>query len=85
MFRATPSIVSTISGFVAKRRQTMHHVSASPSFHPAVNIRILHITIMEEKSIIDNHSKSCIFVGLTFCGFQEAIRINRMNKKWTDS
>jgi H+/gluconate symporter-like permease len=34
MFRATPSIVSAISSFVAKSRQTMHHVSASPPFHP---------------------------------------------------
>ena len=34
MFRATPSIVSVVSSFVAKRRQTMHHVSASPLFIP---------------------------------------------------
>jgi hypothetical protein len=30
IFKATSSIVSAVSSFVAKRRQTMHHVSASP-------------------------------------------------------
>ena len=60
MFRTPNSIVSTVSNLVAKGRQAMHHVSEGP-FHPAKNIHVLHVTIMEEKSIIDNHSKSCIF------------------------
>jgi len=53
MFRATPSIVSAVSNFAARKRQPMRHVSASLPFHPAVNIRVLHIKIMEEKSIND--------------------------------
>jgi len=40
---------------------TMTHVSASPPFHPVVNIYIVRITLMEEKNIIDCLSKSCIF------------------------
>jgi len=52
MFMAMPSIVLAVSGFVAKRRQTMHHVSASHS-HPAINILIIHTFTMEEKNIID--------------------------------
>ena len=34
IFRATSSIVFAVSSFVAKGRQTMHHVFASPPFHP---------------------------------------------------
>jgi hypothetical protein len=34
MFRSMPSKVSAISGFVAKRHQTVHHVSCSPSKIP---------------------------------------------------
>jgi hypothetical protein len=37
-----------------KGSQTMHHVSASPRFHPAVTICIIHITLMEGKNIIDS-------------------------------
>ena len=48
MIRATSSIVFAVSSFVAKRRQTMHNVSASPIFHTVVNIYIIHITIFEE-------------------------------------
>jgi len=62
MFRATPSIVSAVSSFVAKKRQTMHHVSVSPPFHPAVNICIIHITLMEGNNIIYFWLKSSIFV-----------------------
>ena len=34
MFRSTTSNVSPVSGFVAKGRQTLHHVSASPPLIP---------------------------------------------------
>jgi len=34
MFRSTTSKISTVSGSVAYGRQTLHHVSASPPFHP---------------------------------------------------
>ena len=46
MFRATPSIVSTVSSFVVKRRQTMHHVSASPLFIPDGRISRVQLAIL---------------------------------------
>jgi hypothetical protein len=61
MFRATPSVVSAVSSFGAKGRQTMHHVSATPPFYPVVNICALQITIMDEKNTID-----CLFEVMRF-------------------
>ena len=58
---ATPSIVSATSNCVAKKRQTMHHVSANPPFHPADNMYVLHVTIVNEKNINDYVLKSSIF------------------------
>jgi hypothetical protein len=53
MFRATSSIVSAVSQLRGK--ETPDHASRfrKPLSYPAVNILVLHITIMEEKSIID--------------------------------
>jgi hypothetical protein len=51
MFRVTPSIVSAVSSFAAKRRQTMNHFSASPLSSNRQHLRErLHITIMDEKT-----------------------------------
>ena len=56
MFRATPSIVSAVSSFVVKGRQTMRHVSASP-------LRTAHQYHDYRKNNINDYElKSCIFI-----------------------
>jgi len=63
MFRATPSIVSAVSIFVAKKRQTMHHVSASSSLiQPSTSA--FSVSQLLRNNIIDNDLKSRIFVEL---------------------
>src|SRR3990172_685731 len=54
--------------FMAKRCHTMHHTIRKPSFDPAANICNHHITIMDERNIIDYGLKDCIFFVLADLG-----------------
>jgi len=62
MFRATPS--RCFRRFQLRGKETPGHASGfrKPPSHPAANMYVLHITIVDKKNIIDCLSKSIIFV-----------------------